>query len=142
MGTAIIYGLVMLFVWFAVGAGIIMLATRIVAGFTPKFLTALIAAIIETIASIAVSWILSMVLGSGGLTLLLAFVIDFVVYAAILNAFVKRPDGAQMGFGKSSLVTLVQLVIEIVLCIILFFVFGSVLLGMIGMGAATAGGML
>jgi hypothetical protein len=136
MGTAIIYGLVMLFVWFAVGAGIIMLATRIVAGFTPKFLTALIAAIIETIASIAVSWVLSMVLGSGGLTLLLAFVIDFLVYAAILNAFVKRPDGAQLGFGKSCLVTLVQLVIEIVLCIILFFVFGSVLLGMIGMGAA------
>jgi hypothetical protein len=132
----------MLFVWFAVGAGIIMLATRIVAGFTPKFLTALIAAIIETIASIAISWVLNMALGSGGLTLLLAFVLDFLVYAAILNAFVKRPDGAQMGFGKSCLVTLVQLVIEIVLCIILFFVFGSVLLGMIGMGAATAGGML
>ena len=141
MGTALIYGLVMLFMWFAVGAGIIMLATRIVAGFTPKFLTALIVAIIETIAAGVVSWLLNMVLGAGGLSSLVALVVIFLVNAAVLNALAKRPDGAQIGFGKSCLVTLVQIIIEIVLCIILFFVFGSVLLGMIGMGAAAAGGM-
>lgn len=138
MGTALVYGLVMLFVWFAIGAGVIMLATRLVAGFTPKFLTALIAAIIETIAAGVVSWGLSMVLGGGGLSSLLSLVIVFLVYAAVLNAFVKRPDGAQLGFGKASLITLVQIIIEIVLGVILFFVFGSVLLGMIGMGAAGA----
>jgi hypothetical protein len=128
----------MLFVWFAVGAGIIMLATRLVAGFTPKFLTALIAAIIETIAAGVISWCLGMVLGGGALSSLLSLVIVFVAYAAILNAIVKRPDGSQMGFGKACLVTLVEIIIEIVLGVILFFVFGSVLLGMIGMGAAGA----
>jgi hypothetical protein len=138
MGTALVYGLVMLFVWFAIGAGIIMLATRIVAGFTPKFLTALIVAVIETIAAGVVSWLLNMVLGAGGLSSLVALVVIFLVNAAVLNALAKRPDGAQIGFGKSCLVTLVQIIIEIVLCIILFFVFGSVLLGMIGMGTAAA----
>lgn len=138
MGTALVYGLVMLFVWFAIGAGIIMLATRIVAGFTPKFLTALIVAVIETIAAGVASWLLNMVLGAGGLSSLVALVVIFLINAAVLNALAKRPDGAQIGFGKSCLVTLVQIVIEIVLCIILFFVFGSVLLGMIGMGGAGA----
>ena len=138
MGTALVYGLVMLFVWFAIGAGIIMLATRIVAGFTPKFLTALIVAVIETIAAGVASWLLNMVLGAGGLSSLVALAVIFLINAAVLNALAKRPDGAQIGFGKSCLVTLVQIVIEIVLCIILFFVFGSVLLGMIGMGGAGA----
>ncbi len=136
--TVLIYGLVMLFVWFAIGAGIIMLATRIVAGFTPKFLTALIVAVIETIAAGVASWLLNMVLGAGGLSSLVALVLIFLINAAVLNALAKRPDGAQIGFGKSCLVTLVQIIIEIVLCVILFFVFGSVLLGMIGMGAAGA----
>jgi hypothetical protein len=138
MGTALIYGLVMLFVWFAIGAGIIMLATRIVAGFTPKFLTALIVAVIETIAAFVVSWLLNMVLGAGGLSSLVALVVIFLVNAAVLNALAKRPDGAQIGFGKSCLVTLVQIIIEIVLCIILFFVFGTLLMGLIGMGGAAA----
>jgi len=122
MGTALVYGLVMLFIWFAIGAGIIMLATRIVAGFTPKFLTALIVAVIETI----------------GLSSIVCLVVIFLINAAVLNALAKRPDGAQIGFGKSCLVTLVQIIIEIVLCIILFFVFGTMLMGLIGMGGAAA----
>lgn len=138
MGTAILYGVVMLAIAIAVGAGIIMLATRIVAGFTPKFLTAAITAVVEVIAGIAVSYGLNMVLGAGGLSSLLALVIVILVYSAILNALVKRPDGAQMGFGKACLSTVVQIIIEIVLMVVLFFVFGSVLLGMIGMGAAGA----
>ncbi|MDR3386703.1 MAG: hypothetical protein P4L92_06575 [Rudaea sp.] len=132
MVTAILYVLVMLAVAFGVGALIIMLATRIVAGFTPKFLMALVAAIVETIAAGIVSYVLNMVLGAGGLSSLVSLVIVFVLYAAILNALVKRPDGAQMGFGKACLVTLVQIIIEIVLSVILFFVFGSVLIGMLG----------
>ena len=132
MGTFIVYGLVMLAVAIAVGAGIIMLATRMVAGFMPKFVSAVIAAIIATIAGGVVSYVLQMVLGQSGLSSILALVIFFLVNSAVINAFVKRPDGAQLGFGKACLVTVVQIIIEIVLCIILFFVFGSVLFGMLG----------
>jgi len=128
----VLYALLMLAVAFGVGALIIMLATRIGAGFSPKFLMALVAAIVETIGAGIISYVLNMILGPSTLSSLLALVIVFVAYAAILNAIVKRPDGAQMGFGKACLVTLIQIIIEIVLCVLLFFVFGSVLLGMLG----------
>ena len=126
----ILYVLVALAVAFGVGALIIMLATRLVAGFTPKFLMAVVAAIVETIAAGIISYVLNMVLGVGTLSSLLALVIVFVAYAAILNALVKRPGGVQMGFGKACLVTLVQIIIEIVLCVLLYFVFGTVLFSM------------
>ncbi len=130
--SVILYALVMLAIAIGFGALIIMLATKIGAGFTPKFLTAAIAAIVETIAAGIISYVLNMVLGAGSLSSLLCLVIVFVAYAAILNALVKRPDGSQMGFGKACIVTLIEIVIEIVLCVVLFFVFGGVLIGMLG----------
>lgn len=132
MVTGILIALVILAICIAVGAGIIMLATRIVAGFTPKFLIAAITFVIEMIAGVAVSWGLNMALGAGGTSSVLALIIVFVVYSAILNAMVKRPGGAQMGFGKACLATLVQLIIEIVLGVVLFFVFGAAMFGMLG----------
>ncbi|MEO8803152.1 MAG: hypothetical protein ABI304_08980 [Rudaea sp.] len=138
MGTVLVYGLVSLIIGIAIGAGIIMLSMRLVAGFTPKFLLAAATAIVAWIAVIAASWILGMILGHGTLTSLLALVVFFVVNAAIINALLKRPDGGQIGFGKACLVTLVELIIEIVLGVILFFVFGAGLLGMFAGMAATA----
>ncbi len=135
MVTGIIYALVFLIVAIAIAAGIIMLAARIVAGFTPKFSTAAITAIVEFIAGAVVSWILRMILGAGGLGSLVALVVVFVVYAAIFNALVKK-DGAQVGFGKAALVTLVQLIIEIILGVIIMFVFGAAIFGMLGGMAA------
>jgi predicted Co/Zn/Cd cation transporter (cation efflux family) len=117
----------------AIGAALIMLATKIVGGFAPKFFpTAVVTAIVITIAGAAASWGLSMVLGAGGLSSLLSLVIVFVLYAAIINALVKQPDGNQMGFGKSALVTLVLIIIEVVLAVILVFVFGASMFAMLG----------
>lgn len=132
MGTVLVTGLVVLLVAIAIGAVIIMLATRIVAGFMPKFLMAAVVAVVETIAGGIVSYGLNMVMTPGGLTSLLALVIIFLINSAVLNALLKRPDGAQVGFGKACLITLVQIIIEIVLCVILFFVFGSMLVGLMG----------
>jgi hypothetical protein len=129
---AIVYALVMLAIAIGVGALIIMLATRVGAGFTPKFLSAAIAAVVETIAAGIVSYVVSMVLGGSSLSSLVSLVIVFVAYAAILNALIKRPDGSQMGFGKACIVTLIEIVIEIVLCVVMFLVFGGVLLGALG----------
>ena len=108
-----------------------MLATRLVAGFTPKFLMAVVAAIVETIAAGIVSYVLNMLLGAGSLSSLVALVVVFLVYAAVLNALIKRPDGAQICFGKACLVTLVQIIIEIVLGILLVVIFGAGMLAMI-----------
>jgi hypothetical protein len=125
MGSLLLYGVVSLVIAIAIGAGILMLATRMVAGFMPKFLLAAGTFLIAYIAGMAAMWILGMVLGSGTLTSLVALIVLFIVNSAVLNALVKTPSGAQMGFGKAALVTLVQIIIEIVLCVILVVVFGA-----------------
>ncbi|MGH8042277.1 MAG: hypothetical protein ACREPN_09570 [Rudaea sp.] len=132
MITALIYAIVAIVVCIAIAAGILMLATKLVAGFAPKFPISAATAVVEFIAAAVVSWILHMVLGMGMLSSLVSLVIVFVVYAAIINAMIKQPAGGQMGFGKACLVTLVQIIIEIVLGVILVFVFGAAIFGILG----------
>jgi len=134
----LLYGLVGFVIAVAIGAAIIMLATKLVAGFSPKFLTAAIAALAAAIACGVVSFGLQMVLGASMLSSLIVLVAYFAINSAIINALVKRPDGSQMGFGKAALVTLLEIIIEIVLGVILMFVFGAGIMAMIGMGAAGA----
>jgi hypothetical protein len=128
----LVYALVALVIAVAVGALIIMLATKIVAGFKPSFMMAAVTALAASIASAVVQWLVTMVVGAGGLSSLLCLVAVFVIYAAIINALIKPASGGQMGFGKAALVTLVVIIIEIILAVVLFFVFGAALMGMMG----------
>ena len=134
----ILYGLVAFLIGVSIAGAIIMLATKVVAGFTPKFIMAAVTALVVMIVCGVVNFGLQMVLGGGALTLLVVLVAYFAISAAIINALLKRPDGSQMGFGKAILVTLLALIIEIVLGVILAFVFGAGIMAMIGMGAAGA----
>ncbi len=134
MGTALLTILVVCVIAIGVGALIIMLATRIAAGFVPKFLHAFLAALTVTILAFILSWVLNMVLGAGGLASLISLVLVFLLNAAVINALVKTPTGMQMGFGKACLVSLIQIVIEIILGILLAFVFGAAIFGMMGAG--------
>ena len=134
----ILYGLVAFLIGISIAGAIIMLATKLVAGFTPKFIMAAVAALVAGIACLVVQFGLGMVLGGGMLTSIIVLVAYFAINAAIINALLKRPDGSQMGFGKAALVTLLALIIEIVLGVILMFVFGAGIMAMIGMGAAGA----
>lgn len=129
MGTALLYAIVALVVFIAIGAGILMLSTKLGASFMPKFSMAVVTTIVQFIAAAVVSWLLRMVLGMGGLSSLVSLIVIFLVYAAISNALLKRPDGGQMGMGRACLVTLIQIIIQIILAVILFFVFGAALLG-------------
>ena len=134
----ILYGLVAFLIGVSIAGAIVMLATKLVGGFTPKFVMCAVTALVAWIACTVVQFGLGMVLGGGTLTLLIVLVAYFVINAAIINALLKRPDGSQMGFGKAALVTLLVLIIEIVLGVILVFVFGAGIMAMIGMGAAGA----
>lgn len=129
MVTAILYAVIALVIFIAIGAGILMLSAKLGAGFGPKFSMAVVTTIAQFIGAAVVSWILRMVLGMGGLSSLVSLVVIFLLYAAITNALLKRPDGAQMGFGKACLVTLIQIIIQIILGVILVFVFGAALFG-------------
>jgi hypothetical protein len=134
----ILYGLVAFLIGISIAGAIIMLSTKLVAGFTPKFIMAAVTALVAMIACGVVNFGLQMVMGAGTLTLIVVLVAYFAINAAIINALLKRPDGSQMGFGKAALVTLLALIIEIVLGVILVFVFGAGLFAMLGMGAAGA----
>ncbi|MGA9334866.1 MAG: hypothetical protein WBV39_11370 [Rudaea sp.] len=136
MGTVILYALVSLLVGISIAAGIIMLATRIAAGFTPKFLLAAATVVVAWIATFIASWLMHMIVGAGALSSLIALVVLLLVSAAIINAMLKRPDGGQMGFGKAFLAALLYVIIFIVLGVILFFIFGAGMMGMVMGGAA------
>ena len=131
MGTALVYVLVMCIVAIVVGALIVQLATKLVAGFKPGFGVAVGVVIVGMIAGAVASWVLGMVMGAGTGSTLAALVVAFLVNAAVLNALIKHPSGGALGFGKACLVTLVQYIIEIVLAVILAFLFGSVIFRMI-----------
>ena len=129
MGTVLVTIVVTLFIAIAIGALIIMLATKIAAGFGPRFGQAFLAALAATILAALLSWIIGMVLGSGGIASLVSLVLVFLLNSAIINAIVKRPDGLQMGFGKACLVSLIQIVIEIIIGILCVFLFGAAIFG-------------
>jgi hypothetical protein len=139
MVTAILYAVIALAIGIAIGAGILMISTKLGGGFMPKFPKAAITTIVQFIAAAIVSWILHMVLGTGGLSSLVSLVVIFLLYAAITNALLKKPDGGQMGLGRACLVTLIQIIIEIILGVILMFVFGAAMFGMFA-GMATSAG--
>jgi len=127
MGTLLLLPLLFIVVAILIGALIIQLATRMVAGFGPGFGTCILAAVVSTIAVVVLHWVLHAVLGPfGGL---LSLVAGFLVNAFVINALVKMPGGAQMGFGKAVLVSVVEYVIYIVLCVTLMIVFGAAILG-------------
>src|SRR3569833_1688494 len=108
-----------------VGGLFIMLATRIVAGFMPSFAQACIAALVAAIAAMILNWVVAMALGGSGMTSIVCLVLVFLVSSAVINALVKRPGGTSLGFGTACLISLVQLVIEIVLGVLIFFIFGT-----------------
>jgi hypothetical protein len=76
-----------------------------------------------------------MALGVSSTTSIVCLVLVFLVNSAVINAIVKRPGGTSLGFGTACLVSLVQIVIEIVLGVLFTILFGAALFSAIGAGA-------
>ncbi len=128
MGTLLLLPLLVIVIAIVVGAFIIQMATRMVAGFKPAFGTCVVTAIVATIAAVILHVILGMVLGAGMGGRGLALIAGFLVNAFVINMMVKNA-GAEMGFGKAALVSVVEYVIYIVLAIICAILFGAALIG-------------
>ncbi len=128
MGTLLLLPLLVIVIAIVVGAFIIQMATRMVAGFTPTFGNCVVTAIVATIAAVILHIILGMLLGGGMGGRGLALIAGFLVNAFVINMMVKNA-GAQMGFGKAALVSVVEYVIYIVLGIICAILFGAALIG-------------
>ena len=130
MVTGLLTLLIVIVVCILIGAFIVQLATKLVAGFKPPLGICVATVIVGMIAGAIVSWLLQMVMGSTGS--LIGIVVAFLVNAFIINLMVKQPGGAQMGYGKALLVSLVQYIIYIVLSVVLFFLVGGALFSMLG----------
>ena len=128
MGTLLLLPLLVIVIAIVVGAFIIQKATRLVAGFKPAFGTCVVTAIVATIAAVILHVILGMVLGAGMGGRGLALIAGFLVNAFVINMMVKNA-GAEMGFGKAALVSIMEYVIYIVLAIICAILFGAALIG-------------
>lgn len=130
MVTGLLTVLIVIVICILIGAFIVQLATKLAAGFKPPLGICVATVIVGMIAGAIVSWLLQMVMGSTGS--LVGIVVAFLVNAFIINLMVKQPGGAQMGFGKALLVSLVQYIIYIVLSVVLFFLVGGALFSMLG----------
>ena len=125
MLTGIVGLLIGLVIAVVFGGVIIMLATRLIGGFMPSFVQACIAALVASVAAFILQLVLVMVMGGSGMSSIVCLVLVFLLNSAVINAIVKRPGGAALGFGTACLISLVEIVIWIVIGIIMFFVFGA-----------------
>jgi hypothetical protein len=132
MGTVLVTILIGLIVAVIIGGLIIMLATRVVGGFMPRFSQACIAALISAIGAGVLNWVVGMALGATTTTSIVCLVLVFLLNSAVINAIVRRPGGAALGFGTACLISLVQIVIEIILAVVIGILFGAAFFSMLG----------
>lgn len=129
MGTLLLLPLLVVVVAIVVGAFVIQLATRMVAGFTPTFGNCAVTAIVATIATVILHVLLGSVLGAAMGGRMLSLLTGFLLNAFVIERMVKDPAGESMGFGKAALVSVVEYVIYIVLVILVALLFGAAIIG-------------
>lgn len=134
-------GLVGLVIAIAFLALILMLSTRIVAGFMPNYWRISLVVVVAGVISFIVGMVLKLV---GVMTptpgfhigqSLVSAVIGALIGAAVLNGLVKRPDGASLGFGKALLAEIIYNAILLGISLLLASVFAGMLAGMMAHGA-------
>lgn len=125
-GMGMLAMLVLIVVGVLVSALVLSVAYRLIVGHMPSFARALATVVASWLASLVVRLILHS--GAGHL---LAWLVQFLVGAAIINLLLLARDGSQIGYGKSCLVQLLYMVVFVVLAVIIGVVvavlFGSML---------------
>jgi hypothetical protein len=95
------------------GALVAMFATRWLAGFTPKYWRMLLCIFTATVAAWAIGFVLGTLLRNNqaevsGTVVLSASILGFFVQSGFYSMMITDPQGGTLKFGKSCLVTLVQ----------------------------------
>jgi len=134
MLVAIVLGII-------VGTLILMLATRIVEKFTPSFGKALVTQIAAGIVGFIVSIVIGLVLRESLTGNFVAAIINFFVFAWVIQQLITRPGGAladggamamtaggKMSYGRACLIVLIEYIIYIVIGVIVAIVFGGAML--------------
>ncbi|HEX5305923.1 MAG TPA: hypothetical protein VFW82_07555 [Dyella sp.] len=115
-GMSLLAILLVVVVGIAIAALLLMVSFRLVVGYMPSFLRAMGAVVLTAIASAVALGLAQVLLGGGRL---LAFVVQFLLGAAMVNWLLLAENGLRIGYGKACLVQLVYLVMEIVIGVVL-----------------------
>ena len=115
-GMSLLAIVLVVVVGIAVAALLLTVSFRLVVGVMPSFLRAMGAVVLAAIASVVALGVAHAVLGGGRL---LAFVVQFLVGAAMVNWLLLDGTGQRVGYGKACVVQLVYLVMEIVIGVLL-----------------------
>lgn len=145
-------GFALMFLFLAV-AGVLLgglflkLAVKLIEKFPLGYGRACLVAFVSGLASMIVSFIVSMVLafafgatgasednyGAVATSMLLSMgigaVLGFLINAGAIHLLVKRPDGSDLGFGRACLVSLLQLLFALVVYLLLV----AILMGISGL---------
>jgi hypothetical protein len=115
-------GVVLVVNLIGVGA-LVMVSVRIVAGFWPTILRALLCAGLVFVLTILIAWTLQLLLGTDrGHVPTMA--ITLVINAVVMNSFIRAPDGTSIGLLKAGLAALIQLAVEAAVIALLAIVLG------------------
>jgi hypothetical protein len=115
-GMSLLAIVLVIVVGIAIAALLLTVSFRLVVGSMPSYLRAMGAVLLTVIASAVALGIAHALLGGGRL---LAFVVQFLVGAAMVNWLLLADNGLRIGYGKACLVQLVYLVMEIVIGVLL-----------------------
>lgn len=110
LGTAgIIGGIIGIIIFVLVAAGILSLVNRIVNGFWAHYGRAVATVIVAGIINAVINWIIGKVVGVDHYwaMLIIGIIVETLVGGAIMNAFVRRPDGSPLGYQRAALVFLI-----------------------------------
>lgn len=130
-GMSLLAIVLVVVVGIALAALLLTVSFRLVVGSMPSYLRAMGAVLLTAIASAVALGLAHALLGGGRL---LAFVVQFLVGAAMVNWLLLAGNGLRIGYGKACLVQLVYLVMEIVIGVLLAIamavLFGAAVLSM------------
>ena len=107
-----------------IGVGVlVMISIRIVAGFWPSILRALLCATLVFILTLLITWTMQLGFGSNGGHVPM-WAIMLVLNAVVMNSFIRKPDGTSMGLLAAGLAALIQIAVEAAVIVVLAIVLG------------------
>jgi hypothetical protein len=121
----IVGGLIGIVIAIFIAAGVLLVATRLVAGFFANYWRMCLVVIVAGIASWVVAMVLGFVVGHGLLGRIVNLVVGVLIGAFFLNLLVKRPDGAPIGFGRAVAAEVIYYVFFVILALVIGAIFAG-----------------
>ncbi len=111
----IIGGIIGLIIAVLIGGLVLSVVNRLINGFWPSYGRSVATVLVTGIIAGIINFIVLKLIGTQvpWLATAISLVVQIVIGGAIMNAFVRRPDGAPLGFKRAALVYLVLAILSL-----------------------------